>query len=80
MTDDTENLIVTVIDGAEEIVDPLDGLAERIAADPGEAAPREAALRWKREGRSVRIARPPRGCDVNDLLLGRAPRIGEGAA
>ena len=48
--------------------------------DAGEAAAREAALRWKREGRSVRIARPPRGCDFNDLLLGRAPRIEEGAA
>ena len=47
---------------------------------PGEAAAREAALRWKREGRSVRIARPPRGCDFNDLLLGRAPRIEEVAA
>jgi len=48
--------------------------------DPGEAAAREAALRWKREGRSVRIARPPRGADFNDLLLGHAPRIEEGAA
>ena len=48
--------------------------------DAGEAAAREAALRWKREGRSVRIARPPRGCDFNDMLPGRAPRIGEGAA
>ncbi len=48
--------------------------------DPGEAAARDAALRWKREGRSVRIARPPRGADFNDLLLGRAPRIEEGAA
>ncbi len=48
--------------------------------DPGEAAAREAALRWKRNGRSVRIARPPRGADFNDLLLGHAPHIGEGAA
>jgi DNA primase len=48
--------------------------------DPGEEAAREAALRWKREGRSVRIARPPRGADFNDLLLGRAARIEEGAA
>ena len=48
--------------------------------DPGEEAAREAALRWKRERRSVRIARPPRGCDFNDLLLGRAHRIEEGAA
>ncbi|MEE9250195.1 MAG: toprim domain-containing protein [Alphaproteobacteria bacterium] len=48
--------------------------------DPGEAAARDAALRWKREGRTVRIARAPRGTDFNDLLLGRAPRIEEGAA
>ena len=48
--------------------------------DPGEAAAREAALRWKREGRSVHIARPPRGSDFNDLLLGHAPRIEDGAA
>ena len=47
--------------------------------DPGEAAARYCALRWKREGRRVRIARPPRGLDFNDLLLGRAPRIEEGA-
>ena len=39
--------------------------------DPGEAAAREAALCWKREGRSVRIARPPRGHDFNDVLSGR---------
>jgi hypothetical protein len=39
--------------------------------DPGEAAARDAALRWKREGRRVRIARPPWGLDFNDLLLGR---------
>jgi putative DNA primase/helicase len=45
--------------------------------DPGEAAAREVALRWKREGRSVRIARPPRGLDFNDVLLGRASRIEE---
>ncbi len=48
--------------------------------DPGEAAAREAALRWKREGRSVRIARPPRGSDFNDLLLGHAPGNKEDAA
>jgi len=47
--------------------------------DPGEAAAREAALRWKREGRSVRIARPPRGADFNDLLVGRTPVFEEGA-
>jgi putative DNA primase/helicase len=40
--------------------------------DPGEAAACDAALRWKREGRRVRIARPPRGADFNDVLLGIA--------
>ncbi len=48
--------------------------------DSGEAAARKVALRWKREGRSVRIARPPRGADFNDLLPGRAPLVEEGAA
>ena len=46
--------------------------------DAGEAAALGAAMRWKREGRRVRIARPPQGFDFNDLLLGRAPNIGEG--
>src|SRR5262245_32304567 len=36
--------------------------------EPGEAAAREAALRWMREGRRVR---PPWGLDFNDLLLTR---------
>jgi putative DNA primase/helicase len=47
--------------------------------DAGEAAARDCAWRWKREGRRVRIARPPQGMDFNDVLLGRAPRIEEGA-
>ena len=47
--------------------------------DPGEAAARDCALRWMRQGRRVRIARPPRGLDFNDVLLGRAPGIEEGA-
>ncbi len=47
--------------------------------DPGEAAAQECAWRWKRESRRVRIARPPQGMDFNDLLIGRAPRIEEGA-
>jgi hypothetical protein len=46
---------------------------------PGEAAARDCAWRWKREGRRVRIARPPKGMDFNDLLMGRAPRSKEGA-
>jgi len=47
--------------------------------DPGEAAARDCALRWMRQGRRVRIARPPRGLDFNDVLLGRAPGFEEGA-
>jgi hypothetical protein len=36
---------------------------------PGEAAAKGAAMRLISEGRRVRIARPPRGKDFNDLLL-----------
>jgi putative DNA primase/helicase len=45
--------------------------------EPGEVAARKCAWRLKREGRRVRIARPPVGLDFNDLLLGRAPPIEE---
>jgi phage/plasmid primase-like uncharacterized protein len=37
--------------------------------EAGEAAARDCALRWKREGRRTRIARPPKGTDFNDLLV-----------
>lgn len=47
--------------------------------DPGEAAARDCALRWKREGRRVRIARPPKGMDFNDMLVGRVSSIVVGA-
>jgi DNA primase len=47
--------------------------------DAGEAAAQDCAWRWKREGRRVRIARPPHGLDFNDMLMGRAPHIEEGA-
>lgn len=47
--------------------------------EAGEAAAQDCALRWRREGRRVRIARPLPGFDFNDLLLGRASRIEEGA-
>jgi len=40
--------------------------------EPGELAARDAGLRWKCEGRRVRIARPPRGFDFNDVLRTRA--------
>jgi putative DNA primase/helicase len=46
---------------------------------PGEAAARACAWRWKREGRPVRIARPPQGMDFNDMLVDRASSIEEGA-
>jgi len=39
--------------------------------EAGAAAALHAGLRWKREGRRVRIARPPSGFDFNDVLLGR---------
>jgi putative DNA primase/helicase len=48
--------------------------------EPGEAAAHGAARRWKRGGRRVRIARPPRGFDFNDVLLGRTFCHVEGAA
>jgi putative DNA primase/helicase len=47
--------------------------------EAGEAAARDCALGWRREGRRVRIARPPQGLDFNDMLLGRAPRTEERA-
>ncbi len=47
--------------------------------DPGEAAACDCALRWKGEGRHVRIARPQAGSDFNDLLLKRSFRIEGGS-
>ena len=47
--------------------------------EPGEAAAQDCARRWKREGRRVRIARPPQGMDFNDLLKAGAPSFTEGA-
>jgi len=41
--------------------------------DAGETAAKTAALRWTREGRLVRIARPPAGMDFNDVLKGFGP-------
>jgi phage/plasmid primase-like uncharacterized protein len=47
--------------------------------EPGEAAAQACARRWQREGRSVRIARPPSGMDFNDLLKTGNPVLTEGA-
>jgi len=41
--------------------------------DAGERAACAAAERWRDEGRRVRIARPPRGMDFNDMLVKDAP-------
>jgi DNA primase len=49
------------------------------ADPPGEAAAKYAAARWVREGRCVRIARPPQGKDFNDLLLAHANSGSESA-
>jgi hypothetical protein len=43
------------------------------ADEAGEAAAMSAARRWAREGRRVRVARPPAGMDFNDLLIARRP-------
>nr|QIO37293.1 virulence-associated protein E [Bradyrhizobium sp. 1(2017)] len=40
---------------------------------PGEAAAMAAARRWAREGRRVRVARPPAGMDFNDMLIACRP-------
>jgi hypothetical protein len=57
--------------GLPRVVEEVVVLAD---ADPaGEAAAREAADRWSREGRHVRIARPPHGYnDFNDMLRDNA--------
>ena len=49
------------------------------ADDAGEAAAKDCALRWKREGRRVRIARPPQGMDFNDMLMGDVSDVEEAA-
>jgi putative DNA primase/helicase len=59
-------------DSVREVIVLADG------DDPGEAAAREAALLWSRGGRRVRVARPLRGMDFNDMLLRRAPSIKDG--
>lgn len=54
-----------------ETIDEVTLLADGDA--PGEAAAQHAARRWTRVGRCLRIARPPKGMDFNDLLLATAP-------
>jgi putative DNA primase/helicase len=45
----------------------------------GEAGAKDCAFRWKREGRRVRIARPPQGIDFNDMLASHTSHIEEAA-
>lgn len=61
------------------LVLPPEVQAVVIAADPdppGEAAAHQAAMRWHAEGRTVRIARPDRNGDFNDLLRREGLRHG----
>ena len=58
---------------AKTLILPMDVRTVAIAVDadpPGERAAREAAWRWQREGRRVRLARPNLdGQDCNDVLM-----------
>ena len=57
--------------GLRSVILPPEVETVIIAADadePGEKAAQEAARRFIAEGRTVKIARPPRGMDFNDLL------------
>jgi putative DNA primase/helicase len=59
---------------AKGVVLPPEVLSVIVAADPdaqGERAAVRAALRWRIEGRAVRIARPTGDGDFNDLLRSR---------
>jgi putative DNA primase/helicase len=58
-------------DALRDVIVQADGDA------PGEAAARDCAQRLKRDGRCVRVARPPQGMDFNDLLVSGPPRIEE---
>jgi len=46
--------------------------------EAGEAAARDAGGRWVRERRRVRVARPPKGADFNDLLNPAVDNLEEG--
>ena len=60
---------LTLPDNVQEVIVLADG------DEAGETAARIAALRWKAEGRRVRIARPTEGQDFNDMLLDQEPNI-----
>jgi hypothetical protein len=84
VTSGTENQIVNAIESAEEIRDPLDGLVEKTAADPGapfapEALERLAAL--KKEDRAafeaLRVQLKKAGCRVTALTDAIAEENGD---
>ena len=57
--------------GLKSVILPPEVETVIIAADgdePGEKAAQEAARRFIAEGRTVKIARPPKGMDFNDML------------
>ena len=57
--------------GLRSVILPPEVKTVIIAADadePGEKAAQEAARRFIAEGRTVKIARPPKGMDFNDML------------
>jgi hypothetical protein len=64
---------LTLPDAVHDVIILADG------DEAGEAAARNCARRWSREGRRVRIARPPWGMDFNDLLIAQMPRNEEAA-
>jgi hypothetical protein len=64
--------VLDLPEGVRDVIVLADG------DDAGEAAAQDCACRWKREGRRVRIARPPQGMDFNDMLMGCSPCIEEG--
>lgn len=79
-----ENLIAEAIDGAEEILDPLDGLVERVVIDPGEAFTPEVLERLaalKKEDRaafeSLRSRLKKNGCRVTALDEALAEESGD---
>jgi hypothetical protein len=43
-------------------------LVDRDDRGEGERAAQSAAARWRRQGRQVRLCRPPKGMDFNDVL------------
>ena len=86
-TDEPENLIADAIDAAEDIRDPLEGLVEKAATDPGaafvpEVLERLAAL--KKDDRAafeaLRSQLKKAGCRVTALDEAIAEESGDGRA